>query len=333
MRGTVRKVPLFHSIVILGEESAVLHYLPHSEQEAVSLAQGFPIWMETVLQIPPQGYCAGSFISYCKGGTWNLANGTYNPPPGQHNILEFVEVEVTNVQTAFLSSQENNALAREEDDLTEETRANATPAVVATDNVSLLTNDTGGTNNTATLLQKNHAMMDTNASLVEQLKAMKQVMKDKGIEIPPDFVDLTKEVGKEKDVEMSGNEEVDGANGAAVAGGEEDTPDTTGATDVEGTADPTKVPVPESPMRTTGVSQGLPLGPTEFLNTMNGQQQDIGDSSMKPARSPREERTTPAKYNRQVEEPHQPTPSPTGNGRVLRSQSRGNDTAQKSKNE
>ncbi|GFH55417.1 predicted protein [Chaetoceros tenuissimus] len=368
VRGNVRKVPLFHSITILGSESAVLHYLPHSDQEAVSISQGFPVWMETVLGVSPHGYCSSSFISYCNGGTWDTATGVYTPPASHHDILEFVEVDVTNVQAAFLSSQENNALAREEDDLTAETKANPTPAVVNTDNVSLLSNGTKGTENTATLTEKNKSMMETNATLVAELEKLKKIAKDQGIQLPPtavvDLISDEEQKEKEKEDEMKApaaegveekdKETVEEMKAPAAEGVEEKeketdeemkAPEAKDAEEKEESEkekvetmeeDPTKIPVPTTPERTTGVSQGLVTGTTEYVQNLNGlqgdQQQEIEDESMKPVRSPRGERDTPAKSKRKGATPPQPTPSPPGvNQRVLRSHSRSSVAAQKSK--
>ncbi|GFH50572.1 predicted protein [Chaetoceros tenuissimus] len=191
--------------------------------------------------------------------------------------------------------------------------------------------------------------METNATLVAELEKLKKLAKDQGIQLPPTaVVDLTNEEEqkeKEKEEEMK----APAAEGAEEKDKETDeemkAPEAKDAEEkeesekekVEATEeDPTKIPVPTTPDRTTGVIQGLTTGTTEYVQNLNGQQGDqqqvMEDESMKSAHSPREERDTPAKSRRKGATPPQPTPSPPGvNQRVLRSHSRGSVAAQKSK--
>ena len=157
VRGEMKRSPLFHSCCPKSGEETTFYYPQHCKQEAEGILEGFPLFLPSVLKVKPNRFCRSYFIQQVCGGKFEKNTMTYIPPNQDENILEFIQVEVP-TQDTFLSSAENNAMARNEDEMTTATDLRGQSS--GTDDVSTITE---GTENNITLTEKNKAMQCTAA--------------------------------------------------------------------------------------------------------------------------------------------------------------------------
>jgi tetratricopeptide (TPR) repeat protein len=168
VHGETRYGPIFHSCCPKSYEDTVFYYPEYNKEQAESIIAGFPLFLSTVLKVKAYKVCRTAFLEATKGGTFDKNTYQYTPPGGD-NILEFILPKTLKTAEQFLSSAEHNALARDEDDLTQQTNLRDTA-----DDVSTLSGGTGNTDNTITLREKLRAMTETNAALAQQNQALLQ---------------------------------------------------------------------------------------------------------------------------------------------------------------
>ena len=152
VRGELKYCPLFHSCCPRSEEETTFYYPPHCKDEAENILSGFPLFLKEVLRVNPSKYCRSLFLQQVRGGKFDPKTRKFVSKINGPAILEFIQVDSTPNEESFLSSAENNAMAREEDDLTETTDLRKSDR---NDEVSTITDNT---DNTISLKAKNTAM-------------------------------------------------------------------------------------------------------------------------------------------------------------------------------
>ena len=120
VRGEMRYCPLFHSCCPRSAEETSFYYIPHCKEEAENILLGFPLFLKTVLGLKPNKYCRSRFLQQMVGGKFDPETRKFVSKSKGPAILEYIQVEVPN-EESFLSAAENNAMARDEDEITEAT--------------------------------------------------------------------------------------------------------------------------------------------------------------------------------------------------------------------
>ena len=210
VRGEMKRCPLFHSCCPKSGEETTFYYPQHCKHEAESILEGFPLFLPSVLRVKPNRFYRSFFIQQVCGGKFDRDTMTYLPPTQDKNILEFIQVEVP-TQDTFLSSAENNAMARNDDEMTATTDLRNKSG---NDDVSTITE---GTENTFTLTEKNKAMQCTaamQAVKIAQLEAaLLQKNKADSDPIPPSTPSVDSLVGEEDEDEFGGIVDSDNLGG------------------------------------------------------------------------------------------------------------------------